>query len=330
MQKDITKKRLISKNDVFADIFNALLFEGEEILLEEYLVPLPTESFTRRADGQIRQGNRDVRKADIRNGSYCLIFGEEDQEGIDNTMPQRIMGYDFSSYEEQIKTHISKNTQSKNPAITKRIHDEQKLTPVITLVLYWGTEEWKSPQCLYDMIEFPPEIEKRIRPYVADYPMNLIQMASLPKSARERFKSDFRLLAEYAALKNKPEKLKKMLEEDTQVICHREEFLDALCAVSGDKRYGNMKAQIEERAKKEAITMCVVLDEYENRGIEIGLARGVEQGIEQGIERGIEAFVLDNLEEGKARTQILNKLVRRFYLSEERAEFYLNKYIPVI
>lgn len=99
MKKDITKKRLEDYDDVFADIFNTLLFDGENVLSEKHLVPLPTESFSRKYDGALRQGNRDVRKADRRNGSYRLICGGENQEGIDNTMPQRIMGYDFASYE---------------------------------------------------------------------------------------------------------------------------------------------------------------------------------------------------------------------------------------
>lgn len=76
MKKDITKKRLEDHNDVYADIFNALLFDGEKILEEEYLVPLPTESFTRNMDGSLRQGNRDIRKADRRNGLSRRHRGE--------------------------------------------------------------------------------------------------------------------------------------------------------------------------------------------------------------------------------------------------------------
>lgn len=323
MEKDITKKRLEDYNDVFADIFNALLFEGKEILSEKHLIPLPTEGFSRRTDGRLRQGNRDVRKADIWCGHYRLILGEENQEGIDNTMPQRLMGYDFSSYEEQIKEYVSENASSKKPAITKRIHDAQKLAPVITMVLYWGAEEWKSPLRLHDMLEFPPETEKEIKPFVADYPMNLIQMVRLPEEVRERLKSDFRLLAEYVAYRNQPEKLKRMVLEEKQAIRHPEEFLDALSAVSGDRRYESIYEQVMERIKnEEEVTMCVLIDEFENRG--------VERGIEQGIEQGIEALILDNLEDGKTEIQILDKLGRRFSLSREKAEYYFHKYASSI
>lgn len=103
MQKDITEKRLEECNDVFADINNGLVFEGKHILNPDQLVPLPTEAFTRNDDGSIRQGNRDICKADQKNGRYRLICCAENQTGVDNTMPQRLMGYDYASYEEQIK-----------------------------------------------------------------------------------------------------------------------------------------------------------------------------------------------------------------------------------
>lgn len=280
MKKDITKKQLEDYNDVYADIFNALLFGGERVLEEEYLVPLPTESFTRNRNGSLRQGNRDIRKADKRSGSYRLICGEENQESRENTMPQRIMGYDYAAYEEQIKLLMDKNkTEGKN-AVTRRIHDDQRLAPVITAVLYWGEEKWLRPLNLYDMLKFPEDIGEKIKPFVADYPMNLIEVTRLPESVRNRLQSDFRLIAEYAACKNKITKLEELIADRNHVIRHPEEFLDALSAVAGDKRYERIKEQLRERAeeKKEDITMCLIAEALENKGIQEGLSMGRQEG----------------------------------------------------
>lgn len=52
----------------------------------------------------------------------------------------------------------------------------------------------------------------------------------------------------------------------------------------------------------------------------------IDEGIEQGIERGIQAFIQDNLEEGVSETRILEKLVRRFALSQEKAEACLKRF----
>lgn len=284
MKKDVPKKRLEDYNDVYADIFNALLFRGRRVLEEEYLVPLPTETFVRKLNGNLRQGNRDVRKADKRSGRYRLICGEENQEHRENTMPQRVMGYDYAAYEEQIRDLADQNKARGKPATVKRIHDDQRLAPVITAVLYWGTEEWTRPLKLYDMLEFPFGLEEIIKPFVADYPINLIQMTKLSKEDRGRLTSDFRLLAEYVALKDDLEMLTHYMREQNQPIRHPEEFLDVLSTVSGDKRYRSIQKQILERVEdgEEEVTMCVLIDEFENRGRQKGIEEGIQKGIQEG------------------------------------------------
>lgn len=58
---------------------------------------------------------------------------------------------------------------------------------------------------------------------------------------------------------------------------------------------------------------------------EDGLREGIEKGIEQGIEQGIQIMILDNIEEGKTKEQVIQKLVRRFNISQEVAESYCQK-----
>lgn len=286
MKRDIAEKRLEDCNDVFADIFNVLMFGGREVLKEDELVSLPTEAFTRNMDGTLRQGSRDIRKADRRNGQYRLICGLENQENRENTLPQRTMGYDYACYEEQIKKLMRENEKAGRPAFFKRIHDDQRLSPVITAVLYFGTEEWERPLCLHDMLEFPDDIGELIRPYVADYPINLIFLAGLPKETRIRLSSDFRLIAEYAACKSDPEALKRLLSDQSRRIRHPEELLDTLSVAAGDRRYREIKKQIMKRTEKEELTMCIIAEELENRGIKKGLEKGMKKGRREGMAAG--------------------------------------------
>lgn len=80
---------------------------------------------------------------------------------------------------------------------------------------------------------------------------------------------------------------------------------------------------------EEATRQAIRIEEYERgiaEGIETGIKKGIEQGIErgieQGIERGIEALILDNLEEGFGKEKIVAKLMKRFGISETKAEAY--------
>ena len=78
----------------------------------------------------------------------------------------------------------------------------------------------------------------------------------------------------------------------------------------------------EERIKEEVETMCSL-----GQGIyEEGLEQGIEQGVEIG---GIKTLIQDNIEENIPISRIIEKLMRRFSLSEEAArekiDFYRNE-----
>ena len=55
--------------------------------------------------------------------------------------------------------------------------------------------------------------------------------------------------------------------------------------------------------------------------------QGKEAGEQKGIEKGIEAFILDNLEENIPKERIIEKLQKRFDLSQMKAESYIERYI---
>ena len=60
-QKDITEKTLFAYNDVFADVVNALLLSGEQVIAEKELVD-QTPRAAYKADGVVRDIERDVAK----------------------------------------------------------------------------------------------------------------------------------------------------------------------------------------------------------------------------------------------------------------------------
>ena len=322
MQKDITQKELEGYNDVFADIYNELIFGGKQVLREEDLIALPTESFTRNTDGTVHQGLRDVRKADKRNGEYRLIWCIENQSGTDNTMPERIMGYEYAAYEEQIKALMAENKKKNISAVTRRLHAHQKLAPVVTVVMNWSEEEWTGPRCLHDMLEFPEELEEELRPLVSDYSFHLIEMARLPEEVRRRFRSDFRILAEYAATRKEPEKWEEFLQTDSLRMLHPEEVLDALKAVSGDIRYGQIMNQLTKREKEEGVKMCVVAEKLERIGIEKGMQEGHRRGVQEGRRQGMQEGRLRGMQEGihQNMLQVICNMLRKNRSEEEILE----------
>lgn len=84
----------------------------------------------------------------------------------------------------------------------------------------------------------------------------------------------------------------------------------------------HMKDVRDRKAREKYVRM-----EGEKEGFEKGLQKGINEGIEKGMEKGIEIFISDNLEEGKSRQQIIEKLVKRFGLSENDAIMLVEKHM---
>lgn len=70
-QKDLTEKNLESFPDVFTDIVNALMYDGDIVIKEEDLIPAPTETIYGGGNGELNNQFQDV-------GMYVVSNGEED------------------------------------------------------------------------------------------------------------------------------------------------------------------------------------------------------------------------------------------------------------
>ena len=280
MQKDIAKKKLQEHPDVFADIFNNLVFFGREFVNPSELTLIPTASRHSDAKGELRERTRDILMQDNRSGVLYLLLGLGNQDYIDNTMPLRCMGYDFAAYDKQVKDYMDENRQKGNSAYLRKIHKEQKLAPVITLVTYYGQEEWDAPKDIYEMLNMPDEWKQGENTFIHNYPMNFVHMGKLPDEVRERFTSDVRLLVEYLACRDDLEKLKKLTKDMNQKISHPEDLLDALSTVA-DKRYLEIKDVIINKPEKEELTMCVLVDELEKTGKAKGKAEDIIDLLEE-------------------------------------------------
>jgi len=89
--KDLAEKYLESFSDVFADIYNVLLFR-KEILLEEGLEEGPTESIYKVEENNFRNQFRDTVKL-YKNGLYKVAsFGIENESRIDKICPSGLWG----------------------------------------------------------------------------------------------------------------------------------------------------------------------------------------------------------------------------------------------
>ena len=253
--KDITEKTLEDNNDVFADIVDVLLYNGEGIIKENELINTKAKSQYKSDDSILHEQERDVSKIWHKNNIKIAIYGLENQTKIDKDMPLRIMGYDGASYK----------SQTLDPKNKERY-------PVISLVLYFGEERWNTPRSLYDCFDISPSLV----PYVNDYKINVFEIAYLPDEIINKFKSDFRIIADFFAQKRK----NKSYKPSSQKIRHVDEFLKLMKAITGDEQY---IAANKEGGKE---TMCEIVDSFLKQGFDKGYDDGFGKGYDNGFGNG--------------------------------------------
>ena len=101
-EKDITEKRLESYADVFADIVDVLLFNGEKIINQQDLLDSLPHSVYKGAEKKIHDEERDIAKF-WKQGKIKIAFvGLENQTDKDSDMVFRVIGYDGATYRDQL------------------------------------------------------------------------------------------------------------------------------------------------------------------------------------------------------------------------------------
>ena len=109
------------------------------------------------------------------------------------------------------------------------------------------------------------DIPKEFKVYVQDYKVMVFDIAFLEDEVIERFTSDFKIVAKF--FKNK--RLGKLDSFGNDKIIHVQELMDILSVFSGDNRYKDIKLELmNKKAKGESINMCIVIQTWEERGIE--------------------------------------------------------------
>ena len=100
--KDITEKVLADYNDVFADIANVLLFQGEQIISPDSLINERTISQYKSSNARLHQQERDILKSWTEGNIKIALIGFENQTEPEKQMPVRIIGYEGADYRSQL------------------------------------------------------------------------------------------------------------------------------------------------------------------------------------------------------------------------------------
>ena len=243
-KKDTVSKKIERNNDVFADIFNTLLFK-KEVIQSQKLKPGVTNVLV-----ETKKGDKSL--------------GLENQTEKDNLMPVRVMGYDYGEYLGQIS----------NVGSVKLPY----LYPSITLVLNFSDTRWEKPESLKECIRY----NEVLWPYISDYKMHVVDMNFLTDEEIGNFKSDLRgiftLLKDIREGKFEPTKYDFCFKHPDDaykfisVYLQDDRLEEVIHNAEKKERKGTTMCEAFDKLINEGI----------ERGIERGIKQGIKTGREEG------------------------------------------------
>ena len=248
----------LSDDVSFASFYNAVLFEGKQIIHPENLVRYENDisliiNDSKRVEDKKRRRDLVV-KSDI-NGIYCLL-GIEHQSSIDETMVIRCGIYEMLEYLKQAENKKNK-----------------RLVPQVIVVLYTGPKKWNGPLKLSDYFEIPEELKK----YFNDWKIILVDVKEIDTSKIKDEQTRYFIEAIQAMYKGSYEDLKGL-----KSISKENFFYAAIITGSIDL--------IKNFLEGDEVDMCEGMERmaegFRKEGEVRGEARGVIRGRSEGIIEG--------------------------------------------
>lgn len=288
---DGVTKDYIRDNTVFADAFNYFLYGGEAIIDPESLVEMDSTELAvpyyfdekKGMQTESAQKYRDALKSTTvmyNDKATYMILGVENQTDINYAIPVKNIVYDVLQYGRQV-TDLARKHKKEHPGKQSKeeflsgIYKEDRLTPVITLVIHFGDSEWDGPMSLREMMATTDE---KILSYVPDYKINLLEPARMTPEEMGKFQSTLREVFRFIKFSKDGEKLDEYLQSEERL-----KHLD-VSAAKVIKVSTNSKFDIPEGA--EVVDVCQaereLLKGAEDKGIDIGELRATVKYYKKG------------------------------------------------
>ena len=282
--QDTATKQYVSEVEVFADVFNYLIYDGEQVIKPEQLTDMDTTQYVipyhedEKGKPEAAQKYRDTLKtlAVKTDDRYTyLVLGIENQSHVHYAMPVRNMLYDAMQLEKQVRDLASQHRKEGKNGTSEEylsgMRKEDRLSPVITLVINFGGKKWDAPLSLREMYGEQPE---KVLPFIQDYRVFMIDPMEMSDNDLQKLNSSLREVLAYIKYQRDKARMEKLLNEDSKFSCLETNAALVINAMTN--------AGIAIDPNKEVVNMCEAIRQMVDEGIMLGEKRGEERGEKRG------------------------------------------------
>ena len=238
----------------FADIINAMLFEGKDVIHADELLLCDSDEtiyFVYENRINVMERRRDILMHATVNGIPVYI-GLEIQSTINYSMPYRLLLYDTMTYHLQYKL------------IDKDHREHFRPTGVMSTVLYSGDRTWHQPHSLLDRILVPEPLKGLMNTWKGN--IHDIKEINVELLRNEKVKSLVSAVQTIYRWNKDTSTIKELvLSKEVAIVV----------AVMTNSEELVIRIEKEER---EEVDMCQVLEEFKLESEMRGLERGLKQG----------------------------------------------------
>lgn len=143
-------KEYLKNPERFAEVFNNEVFEGRQVIQPQKLRELDPEELAviveTHKELKFLERYRDCMKVHDQK-ALLVILGIENQQYLDYSMPIRALLYDALNYENQRKAIMKEHEKNKDlegDEFLAKFSRDDRIFPVISLVVYYGTDPWEG------------------------------------------------------------------------------------------------------------------------------------------------------------------------------------------
>jgi hypothetical protein len=289
--KDSITKEYMQDNETFADAFNFYMYNGEQVIDPGRLRPLDTTAialpFGDDTGAEPVQKYRDILKlltAMTDDDAAYVIYGIEVQSKKHFAMPVRNMLYDAVQYSGQVEETARNHRKNKDrpdssDEFLSGFYKNDRLIPVITLVIYFGSDEWDAPRSIYEMFSVK---DTRALKYAQNYSINLIEPASIQDEDFSKLHTELSQVLRYIKYSSDKKKLKEIVNKDDVYKNISRRTANMINIVTGSK--------LVIDNGKEKVDMCKAIQEMREdarlEGRNEGLIEGRNEGLIEGRNEG--------------------------------------------
>ena len=320
-KKDTACISYFSNRYIFADAINGGLFDGRQVVdgndLQDGNARLA--ALLGKRGGQLVEDRleRDLLVRAVvkcREDTTFAIFGIENQSTQDPLMPLRIMHYDALTLHticRSLAAGPGKCAANAEANFLSRVKQGMKLPPVVSLVIYWGPDQWTAPTSLHEMLEFRDPALRRLVP---NYSINLLQPYELTAKKLTRFRTSLGSMLHYAKCVGNRPALERLMTQDDFF-----KRMDESAARLAQALDGSAARDIETYRTTEGYDMRNAWTENRELGIKQGLKQGRMEGRMEGRDDTLRQMIDALLEMGISQEALATMLTTKFNMTESQA-----------